>query len=61
MKYPEIVRFHGHECPGLAIGYRMALAGLETLKSMRSEDEELVAIVENDAIPRADDAGIRPP
>jgi len=49
MKYPEIVRFHGHDCPSLAIGYRMALAGLEALKSIRSEDEDLVAIVENDA------------
>lgn len=49
MKYPEIVRFHGHKCPGLAMGYRMALAGLEALSSIRSEDEELVAIVENDA------------
>lgn len=49
MKYSEIVEFHGHECPGLAIGYRMACAGLEALKSLRAEDEELVAIVENDA------------
>jgi len=49
MKYSEIVRFHGHECPGLAIGYRMASAGLEALKSVRAEDEELVSIVENDA------------
>jgi len=49
MTYEEIVRFHGHECPGLAIGYRMATAAIAALKSMRSEDEELVAIVENDA------------
>ena len=49
MKYSEIVRFHGHECPGIAIGYRMACAGMEVLKSFRAEDEELVAIVENDA------------
>ncbi len=49
MNYSEIVRFHGHECPGLAIGYRMALAGLEALKCIRSKDEELVSIVENDA------------
>ncbi len=49
MLYEEIVRFHGHECPGLAIGYRMAVAAMEKLKSMRSEDEGLVAIVENDA------------
>lgn len=49
MQYNEIVRFHGHDCPGLAIGYRMALSAMEKLESIRSEDEELVAIVENDA------------
>ena len=49
MTFAEIVRFHGHECPGLAIGYRMATAAMEKLESMRAEDEELVAIVENDA------------
>ena len=49
MTYDEIVKFHGHECPGLAIGYRMALAGLEAIESARSEDEEIVSIVENDA------------
>lgn len=49
MTYNEIIRFHGHECPGLAMGYRMAEAAMEKLKEMRAEDEELVAIVENDA------------
>jgi formylmethanofuran dehydrogenase subunit E len=49
MTYADIVRFHGHECPGLAIGYRMASAGLKAIESVRAEDEELVAIVENDA------------
>ena len=49
MTYEEIVGFHGHECPGLAIGYRMASAAMEKLKSIRAADEELVAIVENDA------------
>jgi formylmethanofuran dehydrogenase subunit E len=50
-KYPsdlqETVRFHGHLCPGLIIGYRAAKAALEKLGVTRSEDEELVAIVEN--------------
>lgn len=36
MTYAEIVRFHGHRCPGLAMGYRMAAAGLEALKSVRA-------------------------
>ena len=49
MDYPQIVQFHGHECPGLAIGYRMANAAMEELRSMRAEDEEIVAVVENDA------------
>lgn len=49
MTYEEIVKFHGHTCPGLAIGYRMSVAALSALKSMRAEDEELVAIIENDA------------
>ena len=49
MDYQEIVKFHGHECPGLAMGYRMAKAAMEELNSLRSEDEEIVAIVENDA------------
>jgi len=49
MTYQEIVGFHGHACPGLAIGYRMSLAGLEALASVRATDEELVAITENDA------------
>jgi formylmethanofuran dehydrogenase subunit E len=49
MTYEEIVQFHGHACPGLAMGYRMAVAAMESLQSMRAPDEELVAIVENDA------------
>ena len=49
MKYSEIVRFHGHECPGLAIGYRMARAAMDALHVERSSDEEVVAVVENNA------------
>ena len=49
MDYADIAAFHGHECPGLAIGYRMARAAMDELDSMRAGDEELVAIVENDA------------
>ena len=41
--------FHGHTCPGLAIGYRAAKAGLELLEERRAEDEEIVAVVENNA------------
>jgi formylmethanofuran dehydrogenase subunit E len=49
MQYPEIVKFHGHTCPGLAMGYRMALAAMDALKEEHSGDEEIIAIVENDA------------
>lgn len=44
----EIKEFHGHICPGLAIGYRVSLLALRKLGE-RAEDEELVAVVENDS------------
>ena len=47
--FEEVVAFHGHACPGLAIGYRAAQAALQALSVTRPVDEELVAIVENDA------------
>jgi formylmethanofuran dehydrogenase subunit E len=47
--FEEVVAFHGHACPGLAIGYRAAHAALQALSVTRPVDEELVAIVENDA------------
>jgi formylmethanofuran dehydrogenase subunit E len=49
MEYSEIVSFHGHSCPGLAIGFRMSTAAMAKLGLSRSGDEEIVAIVENDA------------
>ena len=47
--FARVARFHGHVCPGLAIGYRAAQAALARLGGGRSRDEELVAIVENDS------------
>jgi len=47
--FQKCVDFHGHVCPGLAIGYRAAKAGMEWLSAKRAEDEEVVAIVETDA------------
>jgi formylmethanofuran dehydrogenase subunit E len=44
--FQRCVDFHGHICPGLAIGFRAAKAGMDWLKENRAEDEELVAIVE---------------
>lgn len=46
--YEEVVDFHGHSCPGLAMGYRVSLRALKEFPG-RSEDEEIVAIVENDS------------
>ncbi len=45
----DAIQFHGHLCPGLALGYRVAKAALRELKADRPRDEELVAIVENDS------------
>lgn len=44
----EVADFHGHVCPGLAIGYRVALCALKELGEP-ARDEELVAVVENDS------------
>ncbi len=41
------VKFHGHLCPGLAIGYRVAKYVRD--HHPRSEDEELVCIAENNS------------
>lgn len=49
MNYSELLQFHGHTCPGLAIGYRLTQAAMTALGVSRAGDEELVAIVENDA------------
>ncbi|MCJ7445140.1 MAG: FmdE family protein [Methanotrichaceae archaeon] len=43
--FEKAVEFHGHICPGLAMGYRVAKYVKENYP--RSKDEELVAIVEN--------------
>ncbi len=41
--------FHGHTCPGLAIGVRVAELALGDIFRGRAQDEEIVAIVENDS------------
>ena len=43
----KAIGFHGHLCPGLAIGYRVAKYIKEHYP--RSEDEELVCIAENNS------------
>ena len=47
--WQKCIEFHGHTCPGIALGYRAAKAGLELLKENKALDEELVTIVETDA------------
>jgi len=47
-RYEDVIDFHGHSCPGLALGYRVSHRALKELKS-RSEDEEIVAVVENNS------------
>lgn len=44
-----IIDFHGHLCPGLVLGYRAAKAGMKRIHALRSKDEELVAVVENNS------------
>jgi len=39
----DLIRFHGHECPGITIGYRMALEAMKAFPA----DAKLVAIAEN--------------
>ncbi|MCU0631858.1 MAG: FmdE family protein [Methanolinea sp.] len=47
--FSDCISFHGHSCPGLALGFRAAIAAMEALGVERPEDEELVAICETDA------------
>ncbi len=42
------VEFHGHMCPGLAYGFRAAKVAMREFQ-VRSLDEEIVAVVENDS------------
>ncbi len=43
------VDFHGHICPGLIYGYRVALEAIGLMDLRRAVDEEIVAICENDS------------
>ena len=39
--FDDAVRFHGHACPGLALGYRVAVAAMRRLDVSRAEDDLL--------------------
>lgn len=47
--FAQCARFHGHVCPGLAIGFAAVKAGTKVLGLGSAADEEIVAIVENDS------------
>ena len=47
--WDRCVEFHGHACPGLAIGYRASEAAVQKLNITFSKDEELVCVTENNA------------
>lgn len=48
-RWKKCVEFHGHECGGLAIGYKAALYAEKLLNITHSADEQVVCISENDA------------
>jgi formylmethanofuran dehydrogenase subunit E len=47
--WEKAVAFHGHECPGLAIGFKACEAAFEKMGIGTSDDEQIVCITENDA------------
>lgn len=51
--FPEelqpLIAFHGHFCPGILTGWRASKLALKVLETERDEDEQMVAITENDA------------
>ncbi|MHB1152830.1 MAG: FmdE family protein [Eubacteriales bacterium] len=47
--WEKVVAFHGHECPGLAIGFKSCEAAFEKMGIGTSDDEQIVCVTENDA------------
>jgi formylmethanofuran dehydrogenase subunit E len=47
--WEKAATFHGHKCPGLAIGFKACEAAMEKMGIGVSDDEEIVCITENDA------------
>lgn len=49
----QAVKFHGHQCPGLAIGFKAVEGAVSELgldiDELSATDEELVCVAENDA------------
>ena len=47
-KWLRAADFHGHQCPGLAIGYKAVEAALAKRPTGAAQDEEIVCVTEND-------------
>ncbi len=47
--WEKAVAFHGHDCPGLAIGFKACEAVFERMNIDGLDDEEFVCVTENDA------------
>lgn len=47
--WEKVVEFHGHACPGLAIGVKLYEALHSKMDQKRAEDEEFYCITENDS------------
>ncbi|MGI6035321.1 MAG: FmdE family protein [Limnochordia bacterium] len=47
--WERAVKFHGHRCPGLAIGFKACEAAKEKMGLEFSPDEQIVCVTENDA------------
>jgi len=47
--WKRCVEFHGHECPGLAIGFKACEAAKKKMNLDFTKDEEVVCVTENDA------------
>ncbi len=46
--WKDAVNFHGHSCPGLAMGVRAGKIAMKKLNIVRAGDEELIAVAESD-------------
>ena len=46
--FQEVLKFHGHVCPGLVSGYRLAKAALAALGLDHPEQGDLVTVAETD-------------
>ncbi|WP_414732446.1 FmdE family protein [Acetobacterium carbinolicum] len=47
--WEKCVTFHGHHCPGLAIGVRASLEAIKTLSLDLAGDDKIVCVAENES------------